>query len=139
MDLYQEKVLKFQKYYDLSVSERDALQSENIKELIAIFHEKDSLQKQINSIDKQVESIQNGGDMHDDMDKQQSAEMEKSVEIMVRLLQKIVDYEEQNKLIALSRKESFQQQLQELSTGDMMLKGYSNRTKPNPRFIDQAR
>jgi len=140
LDLFQEKLLKFQKYYDLSVSERDALTDPDAKRLVSIFQEKEGIQQQINDIDEKVRTIQaEHRNALDSMDRKQAAELKNSIELLVALLQRIIDYEEENKLIALTRKEDLQQQLQEIANGDMMLKGYFNRQKPKPRFIDQAR
>lgn len=140
LDLYQEKLLKFQKYYDLSVSERTALESLDVKELVSIFRQKETVQQQINTIDKQVHSIQEeNGSFLGTMDDHQSSEFQEAINLMVRLLQRIVDYEEKNKRIALSQQEHLQQQLKEIANGDMMLKGYFRRDKPSPRFVDQAR
>ncbi len=140
LDLYQEKVLQFQKYYDLSVSERTALESLDVKELVSIFRQKETVQQQINTIDKQVHSIQEeNGSLQGTMDEHQSSELDDAIKLMVRLLQQIVDYEEQNKRIALSQKEHLQQELREIASGDMMLKGYFRQDRPKPRFVDQAR
>jgi len=140
LDLFQEKLLKFQKYYDLSVSERDALKDPDAKRLISIFQEKEGIQQQITSIDEKVRTIQaEHRKALDGMDRKQAAELKNSIELLVALLQQIIDYEKENKLIALTQKEDLQRQLQDISNGDMMLKGYFNRQKPKPRFIDQAR
>lgn len=140
LDLFQEKLLKFQKYYDLSVSERDALEDPDAKRLISIFQEKEGLQQQITSIDEKVRTIQiEHQKALDDMDQKQAAELKNSIGLLVALLQQIIDYEEENKLIALAQKADLQRQLQDITNGDMMLKGYFTRQKPKPRFIDQAR
>ncbi|HKJ68281.1 MAG TPA: flagellar export chaperone FlgN [bacterium] len=140
LDLYQEKLLKFQKYYDLSVSERTALESLDVEELVAIFRRKESVQQQIKTLDKQVHSMQEeNGFLLGTMDEHQSAEFQEAINLMIQLLQRIVHYEEKNKRIALSQKEHLQRQLKEIANGDMMLKGYFRRNKPNPRFVDQAR
>lgn len=140
LDLFQEKLLKFQKYYDLSVSERDALTDPDVKRLVSIFQEKEGIKQQVVDIDEKVRSIRKKGqNALDSMNKSQAAELKNSIDLLVALLQQIIDYEEENKLIALTQKEDLQQQLQNITNGDMMLKKYFNRRKPTPRFIDQAR
>lgn len=140
LDLFQEKLLKLQKYYDLSVSERDALETENVERLEKVFHEKDVVQKQIGEIDVEVEQIHNDHQsLMSVMDQGQQVEFRNFVNLMVSLLQKIIDYEERNKAIAIDQKDKIQKQLNEVANGDKMLKGYFSKNSMSPKYINQAR
>jgi len=140
LDLFQEKLLRFQKYYDLAVSEREALESEDIEELTQILNEKKSVQKETGAIDREVERIQAKLEsLITGMDKDQTAELKDTVNLLVTLLQKIIDYEERSKFIAIQQKTSLLEQMQEVVNGDKMLKGYFTKKHMSPKYINQAR
>jgi len=140
LDLFQEKLLQLQKYYDLSISERDALQTENVERLEKVFREKNRVQKQIGKIDGEVEQLNEGHQsLMTIMDQGQQDEFKNFVNLMVDLLQKIIDYEEHNKAIAIDQKDKIQKQLHEVANGDKMLKGYFSKKNLSPKYINQAR
>jgi len=58
LDLLQDKLLNFQQFFDISVLERDALQSRDVKELLSILQQKSDLQQKVNHLDKEMNQLQ---------------------------------------------------------------------------------
>jgi len=140
LDLFQEKLMKLQRFFDLSVCEREALHAQEIKELVNVLNEKSNVQSQVSLIDERIKKYQQ---QHTSsiqrMNAQQSLEMKEAVQVMVDLLQKIVDYEEENKIIALTVKSDLQKQMGDVTSNDKMINSYFGRRNSSPRYIDQAR
>ncbi len=140
LDLLQDKLLNFQQFFDISVLERDALQSRDVKELLSILQQKSDLQQKVNHLDKQIHQLQtNHPEFIREMNDEQHAEFESTINLMVDLLQKIIDYEARNKEIALKVKANVQQDLNKIQTGNKLLRSYFNNVPlKSARFLDKT-
>jgi|GEM_PF-1907574 len=140
LDLLQDKLLNFQQFFDISVLERDALQSRDVKELLSILQQKSDLQQKVNHLDKEMNQLQaNNPDFIRAMNEEQHTEFEETIRVMVDLLQKIIDYEARNKEIALKVKANVQNDLNKVRTGNKLLRSYFNNTPTkSARFLDKT-
>lgn len=140
LDLLQDKLLNFQQFFDISVLERDALQSRDVKELLSILQQKSDLQHKVNHLDKEMNQLQtNNPDFIRAMSEEQHTEFEETIRVMVELLQKIIDYEARNKEIALKVKANVQNDLNKVRTGNKLLRSYFNNTpSKSARFLDKT-
>ena len=140
LDLLQDKLLNFQKFYDQSVLERDALRKHDVNELLSILQGKSELQQQVNHLDKQIHQLRlNNPEFITEMNEEQNAEFKDTINLMVELLQKIIDYEARNREIAIAAKSAIQQDLNQLRTGNKILKSYfSSKQTRHARFLDKT-
>jgi len=140
LDLLQDKLLNFQQFFDISVLERDALQSRDVKELLSILQQKSDLQQKVNYLDKEMNRLQaDNPDFIRSMSEEQHTEFEETIKLMVDLLQKIIDYEARNKEIALKVKANVQKDLNKVRTGNKLLRSYFNNTPgKTARFMDKT-
>lgn len=139
LDLLQDKLLNFQKFFDHSVLERDALEKHDIHELLDILQQKSALQQQVNHLDQQMHQLQlNNPEFIKEMNEEQNAEFRDTISLMVELLQRIIDYEAQNREIAVAAKSQIQRDLNQVRTGNKILKSYFSTKQPrNARFLDK--
>jgi len=140
LDLLQDKLLNYQKFYDLSVDERDALRNENIDKLAGILKDKSHLQYKIMAIEREMDLLTG---QHPEfirkMDSQQNIEYHGTIKMMVELLQHIIDYEQLNEEIALQRKGKIQTEITQLSKGNKLLRSYFKQDTGEARFVDKSR
>ncbi|MCF7802887.1 MAG: flagellar protein FlgN [Candidatus Marinimicrobia bacterium] len=139
LDLLQDKLLNFQKFYDLSVEERDSLKREDTVGLASILKQKGKLQQKINQIEHQIHRLENRHPLFiNQMNSEQKVEFNGTIHLIVELLQNIIDYEENNREIAQSNKKAIQEDLNQLSQGSKLLANYFRKPAVNAHFIDKA-
>ena len=139
LDLLQDKLLHFQRFYDLSVDEREALRDSEPAELASILQAKSELQMQINRLDHEMGRLsEKHPDFVSKMDPEQNKEFKSTIELIVDLLQNIIDYETTNREIAKNRRSQIQEQMQRLSGGNRLLKTYFRKSEVGARFLDKA-
>jgi len=139
LDLLQDKLLNFQKFYDLSIEERDALKCENTAALARILKDKSKLQQKINQTDHQIHRLESRYPQFvKQMNEEQKVEMTGTIQLVIELLQNIIDYEENNKQIAQKQKLVIQNDLRQVNQGNKLLKSYLGKPIENARYLDKA-
>lgn len=139
LDLLQDKLLYFQKFYDLSIEERDALETENINSLATILQDKSKLQQKINQTDHQIHRLETRHPNYvSQMNDEQKVEMNGTIHLVVELLQNIIDCEESNKLIAQEQMAAIQESLKQINQGSQLLKHYLGKPSGQARYINKA-
>jgi len=139
LDLLQDKLLHFQRFYDLSVDERAALRDSEPAELATILQAKSELQQQINRLDHEIGRLsKKHPNFVANMDTEQNREFRSTIELIVDLLQNIIDYESTNREIAQTQKDQIQHQLNRLSGGNKLLQTYFKKSAADARFIDKS-
>lgn len=139
LDLLQDKLLNFQKFYDLSVDERDALETEKPEALAKILQDKSKLQQKINQADHQLHRLEKRHPKFvTQMNEEQKIEMRGTIQMVVELLQNIIDYEESNKQIAREQKLAIREELEHVNQGSKLLQNYLGNPSENARYINKA-